>query len=220
MKAKRCAYCGKITENPQKEHVFPKCLYSPSKERSKIQRLTVFACANCNNSWSDDEAHFRNVLLLSGDPPNLPRQELWKGPVRRSFKKIDGEKRVRDLLQLIEPVQTEQGLRQIIYPAKDERVMRVVRKIVRGLCHYHKKMPPVSDIRVWTDVLRCAIPKTILTQMKYHHREEDIVEYWYLMLNDPLIHSAWLFLFYKSAKFIGLVSNKKNGFPNDFSLTP
>ena len=220
MKAKRCAYCGVITENPQKEHVFPKCLYSSSKEQSKVQRLTVFACGNCNNSWSNDEVHFRNVLLLSGDSPNLPRQELWKGPVRRSFKKIDGEKRVRDLLELIEPVQTEQGLRQIIYPAKDERVMRVVRKIVRGLCHYHKIMSPVSDSRVWTDVLRYAIPKTILTQMEYIHREEDIVKYWYLMLNDPLIHSAWLFLFYESVKFIGLVSNKKNGFPNDFSSTP
>src|SRR3990172_3746850 len=65
MKNKSCAYCGKITTKTDKEHVFPKCLYP--KRKSKVQRLTIPSCRDCNSNWSEDEAHFRNVLVLAGE---------------------------------------------------------------------------------------------------------------------------------------------------------
>lgn len=40
--------------------------------------------STCNRGWSDDEAHFRSVLLLAGEP-NEAVQELWTTKTARSF---------------------------------------------------------------------------------------------------------------------------------------
>ncbi len=200
-----CGYCGKTVSTYDKEHVFPKCLYPKSKKISKTQRLTIPACNDCNNSWADDEAHFRNVLMLAGNP-NPPRQELWNGPVNRSFDQVDGLRRINDLFDLLKPVKIEGKDRHMIYPAEDLRVLRIIQKIVRGLCYHHQVLSPVSDRQVWPDVLRYQIPPGFLDTMEYHHRERDIVEYWYQVYDDDEIHSAWIISFYERIGFIGRVS--------------
>lgn len=211
MSQKTCAYCGALVDRHEKEHVIPRCLYPKSKSNSKVQRLTVPACSKCNRGWSDDEAHFRNVLLVSGDP-NLVAEELWRTKARRSFEQIDGPRRVRDLLDQMRPVETMKGERYAIYPGEDERVMRIVRKVIRGLCHFHGIMSPVPDRRVWADVLRYQVPQQFMEEFEYHHREQDIFEYGYSVLDEPPIHSAWLLSFFEKRPFIGLVSTLENGF--------
>jgi hypothetical protein len=192
--------------------VFPKCLYPPSKSNSKVRRLTVPACRNCNSSWADDEAHFRNVLVLAGEAPNAARQELWGKTVLRSFDKFDGLKRVQDLIAIMKPVMVAGNERFMVFPANDDRVMHVVRKVIRGLCHYHKVVSPLSDQRIWADVLRYAVPQEFLDQMGYTHREHDIVEYRWQVLNDEGINSVWLITFFERLTFIGLVSMSGSGF--------
>jgi hypothetical protein len=200
-----CSYCGQSVTKTEREHVFPSNLYPPSKSGSKVQRLTVAACRECNGSWADDEAHFRNVLMMSGDDPNSPRTELWEGRVRRSFDQPDGIKRIDDLLALMRPVESEEGKRHMIYPAEDERILRVVRKIIRGLAHHHGLLPFVPEERVWVDVQRYAIPADLISQMTYQHRESDIAEYWYEAQEDEEIHSAWLLRFFEAPSFVGLI---------------
>src|SRR4051794_36967109 len=90
-----CAYCGK-PDARERDHPIPKELYPSSKATSRIQRIRIYACHGCNNGWASDEAHFRNVMLVSGEPTPIVR-ELWEGPVRRSFDYRDGRKRARDL---------------------------------------------------------------------------------------------------------------------------
>ena len=142
----RYAYCG-CSEDLTTEHVVPTALYPPSKKTSRVQRITVRACGQCNGGWSDDEAHFRNILTLCGEPTPVVR-ELWEGKIRRSFDHVDGRKRVRNLFARMVPRQTPQGDIHMIYPAQDERVMRIVRKIVRGFCHHCKLLSPVHDGQV------------------------------------------------------------------------
>lgn len=211
MKEICCAYCGKLISKPEKEHVFPACLYPPSKAMSKVQRLTIPSCRNCNASYADDEAHFRNMLAIAGEP-NPARRLLWDTTTRRSFGKADGTRRVNDLIKEMKPVGTSDDTRHKVFPGEDERVMRVVRKIVRGLCHHHSVMSPVSDKRVWVDVLKYAIPQEFLDQMNYHHRGREIVEYRYRILNECGINSVWLITFFESVPFIGLVSMSEEGF--------
>src|SRR4051812_33325135 len=142
-----CAYCGSahaVTD----DHVIPRALYPPSKAASRIRRITVPACLPCNNGWADDETHFRNIMLLSGHPTPVVR-ELWAGKVRRSFMYCDGGRRARDLVAQMVPVQTPQRERHMVYPGRDRRVVRIVRKVVRGLCHHHGLLPPVLDEQVW-----------------------------------------------------------------------
>jgi hypothetical protein len=110
-------------------------------------------------------------------------------------------------------VGTSNGEQWAIFPGDDERVMRIVRKVIRGLCHYHGIVSPVSDQRVWADVLRrYAVPRGFLDQMEHQHREKDIAEYRYQVLDDPPIHSGWLITFFERRTFIGMVSTSEGGF--------
>ena len=207
-----CAYCGKPTLEIEKEHVFPRCLYPPSKAQSKVQRLTIPACKSCNNGWSDDEVHFRNILTLV-DEPNPSRRELWEKATKPSFNKADGHRRINDIFARMKPVKMADGSnRFMVYPGLDERVVRVIKKIVRGLCYYHNIIWPISDQRVWADVLKYEVPKAFLDAMEYHHREPDIAEYRYQIINDNEINSAWLITFFERVTFIALVSISENGF--------
>lgn len=201
-----CAYCGLPAPRLEREHVFPRCLYPKSKAQSKVQRLTVPACTSCNNSWADDEAHFRNVLVVAGDPPNLARHELWKNKVLPSFDQPDGARRINDLLEIMKSAQTQTGEREMVYPAEDERVLRVVRKVIRGLSHYHGLASPVPDSNVWVDVLRFRIPDYLLDKMEHHHREKDIAEYRFEITSDPPIVSTWAITFYERVTFVGMLT--------------
>jgi hypothetical protein len=199
---KPCAYCGGDASTD--DHVVPRALYPPSKAKSRIQRITIDACEACNNGWSNDEPHFRNVLLVAGDP-NPAVRELWEGKTRRSFTYVDGLKRVRDLATQIEPIQTPDGERHMIYPAKDERVLRIVRKIVRGLCHHHNLLSPVLDDQVLADIQRFEVPDEFLAEMTAAHAEEDVLQYRYGIVDEPEIHSGWILNFFGRTPFFCIV---------------
>jgi hypothetical protein len=195
---RRCAYCGSNGALTA-DHVVSRALYPPSKARSAFARITVPACVACNNGWANDEAHFRNVLLLSGAPTPAVH-ELWEGKARRSFACPDGLKRLRDLIAQMVPVKTPEGDRHMIYPAK-ERVLRIVRKIVRGLCHYHGLLSPVHDGQVLADIQRFALPPEFLAEMISAHAEEDVFQYRYTVVDEPELHSGWLLNFYGRTPF-------------------
>jgi len=206
---KLCSYCGKrlSTDN---EHVFPRNLYPASKSSSRVQRLTIPSCNECNNGWSDDEVHFRNVLALAGKP-NEARSELWDTSIRRSFNEKDGIRRMKDLIEILHPVEFKGNERHMIYPGQDYRVLRIVKKIVRGLCHYHGVMSAVSEKRVWADVLKYTILEEFLSQMGYEHREQDIAEYRYQAIREYGIDSAWLITFFQCVTFVGIVTCAEDG---------
>ena len=204
-----CAYCGERIAT-DREHVFPKNLYPESKIKSRVQRLTIPSCNVCNNGWSDDEAHFRNVLALSGEPNNS-RRELWETTVKRSFRQIDGPRRVQDIVSTWRQVEVDGRVRHMIYPGEDNRVVRVVKKIVRGLCHHHQIMSAVPESRVWVDVMKYRTPDEFLGQMAYDHREPDIAEYRYSVIEEVGIQSAWLITFFERVTFIGIVLNSEGG---------
>ena len=201
-KPTRCAYCYNDAETA--DHVVPKSLYPPSLAPSRFQRITVEACHACNNGWSDDEPHFRNVMLVSGEP-NSAVQELWDGKTRRSFTYADGRKRVSDLAAQIVPVETPAGERHLIYPANDKRVLRIVRKIVRGLCHHHNLLSPVHDRQVFADIQRFAIPPEFLAEMTHCHAEEDVLQYQFGIVDVPEIHSGWRLNFFGRTPFFCIV---------------
>jgi hypothetical protein len=201
---KPCAYCGNLAICTA-DHVVPRALYPASKSASRVQRITVDACGGCNNGLSDDEAHFRNVLLVSGNPTDVVR-ELWDGKAHRGFRQVDGRRRVLDVAAGMVAVHTPEGERYMIYPGRDARVTRVVRKIVRGLCHHHGLPSPVPDGQVWADVQKFEIQSEFLADMSCHHVDGDVLEYRVGTLGgDPDIHSVWLFTFFTRTPFVSIV---------------
>jgi hypothetical protein len=208
--SKACAYCGTGHAKLEREHVVPSCLYPTSKERSRVQRITVPSCSRCNRGWSDDEAHFRNVLLVAGEP-NAAVHELWQTTARRGFRKTDGQRRLLDLIQGMVPVTVDTRQRWMIYPGRDDRVLRVVRKIVRGLSHFHAVESAVSEDRVWTDVLKYQIPDELVRATPFHHRESDVIEYWYEAYEEGGLSSVWCLKFFERRVFVAAVSAEHHG---------
>jgi hypothetical protein len=93
----------------------------------------------------------------------------------------------------------------MIYPADDERVLRVIRKIIRGLCYHHRLGSPVPESRVWVDIRRLPIPQYLLDKMEHYHREADVAQYRFDVANDPPVLSAWAITFYEAVTFVGMV---------------
>jgi hypothetical protein len=187
------------------DHVIPRALYPESKRTSKIQRIIVPACQSCNGSWVDDEPHFRNILLISGESTPIV-DELWHGKTRRSFEQVDGLRRRRDVAHRLVPVQMDGGERHKVYPADDPRFMRVLRKVIRGLSHHHKVLTAVSDGQMWADVQRFVVPPDLFAKMTAAHAGADIIEYrWAVVPGDKFVHSCWLLKFFGRTPFIGVV---------------
>src|SRR4051794_40663493 len=82
---KPCAYCGKVTPiikgDPNSgntgDHVLQTSLY-PSTTPATVQRAKVPACRACQVGFSDDETHFRNMLIMCGAEPTGERKEIWE----------------------------------------------------------------------------------------------------------------------------------------------
>ena len=205
-KKKPCAYCGSTDTLREKGHVIPDCMY-PSDTHPRVQRPTVPECLECKKLWQEAENQFRDVMVIAGTP-NSAVMEQWDGPVKRSFNKPSGGKWLGALVEQMVVTKTTVGPRYIIYPANDPQVMLVIRKIIRGLCHYHGIATAVSDKRVWADVLKYHIPSYLKQNMKWFHVGPKLLEYAYEPTNDKElnIHSAWFLKFYEEREFVALVS--------------
>lgn len=136
---KTCGYCGRNTgPSGEGEHVLPKCFY-PELTDPKIQRVKIPACPDCNNSWENDEAHFKTMLVLCGSDSTPARRQLWEGSVRSFDRPGHGVKEVRSIAAQFVPspiLNVHGSPFQRIFPHKDPRVVRVLKNIVRGLAHF------------------------------------------------------------------------------------
>jgi hypothetical protein len=202
---KKCAYCGGADAKTV-DHVIPRSLY-PKSIGSSVQRLTVPCCESCNNSWSDDEAHFRTMMTLSGEA-NTVATELWTSKVVRGFREADGKRRFLDVWANMEAVLTPRGERHKIYPASDPRFIRVLRKIVRGLHYHHDLGDPVPDHMAGADLLRWGVPEDITEAMPRYHLGRDVFEYQFEtfeQFRDIPMRSGWLLTFFGNKRFAGWV---------------
>src|SRR5438132_7927812 len=123
--ARACAYCG-TSGKMEREHAIPRCLYPRSKAESRVQRILVPSCRRCNAGWSDDEAHFRNVLAIAGET-NRPVEDLWASTISRSFREPDGLRRLTDLFAQMKQIEIEGQRRYMINTGTDPRLLRVIR---------------------------------------------------------------------------------------------
>jgi hypothetical protein len=201
--SRACAYCG-TRGKTEREHAIPRCLYPHSKAKSRIQRILVPSCRRCNAGWSDDEAHFRNVLAVAGES-NPAVEELWATTIQRSFQQPDGPRRLNDLFAQMNPIEVEGRARYMIYPGKDPRVLRVIRKIVRGLCHHHGVGTAIPDEQVRGDVLTMPIPDELMNEIQLRHVEPDVVEYWFDATPTGLVRSTWFLRFFERRAFTAVV---------------
>jgi hypothetical protein len=213
IKKQPCAYCATKHFPREVGHVIPDCMY-PTNMDPKIQRRTVPECIQCKTIWQDAENQFRNLTVIPSYDKAPPAIEQWRGPIRRSFKKDSGERWFNDIVEQLVPVQTDDGIQVMLFPSEDSRVNLVVRKIVRGLCHYHKLGTAIADRRVVVDSHRETIPPGFYARFVEFDLGEDFCQYAFCdMRTDACkFHSVWVFCFYGHCKFVGFVSTSEEGF--------
>jgi hypothetical protein len=219
MKHRPCAYCGTTEFDRERGHVVPACVYPPSLDQ-RVQRITVPECTRCKTIWQDAETQFRNMMMIAGEP-NAQIRELWEGPVIRSFDKPSGPRWLADLVEQFVPVETENGPRQKVYPGRDPRVMLVVRKIIRGLCHSEGAATAVDDRRVWADVMVHRLPEEYRGEMTWRQVGDQFFRYGFAVQNEAEydVHSVWSLTFFERREFFGVVSLSETGW-NPARQTP
>lgn len=122
-------------------------------------------------------------------------------------------RRARDLIDMMKPVTADGRERHLIHPSEDERVLRVVRKIIQGLSHHFGIESAVSESRIWVDILRYQVPDGLVDDCALEHRYPGVYECHgeVLGIEEFEVSSAWLFLFYERTPIVGIVSKREDG---------
>jgi len=194
--------------------VVPRCLYSPSGPGPGVQLLTVPVCRSCNSSFHDDEEHFRNFIVVGGGQTAAVVDELFQGKVLRSLRAKGRGRRgkLQWLLDRMREEHTPAGTEVRVYP--DERVLRVVRKIIRGLGFHHFGQPLPDDC-VSTEVLQFSVPDNLLDSPQWHDLDADVFRYVYEVGAGPgALESLWLMAIYRNRHFFGQIgAHRDNSLP-------
>ena len=93
--------------------------------------------------------------------------------------------------------------------------MLVVRKIARGLHHYHKFGTAIDDRRVQAMVLRFEIPEEFRGELTTVDLGAGFCQYSYTNLRgaNPQIASFWVIRFYDRCTFYAAISAHADGWP-------
>jgi hypothetical protein len=202
----KCAYCGVDGVPITRDHVIPKCLYPVTRRDSNL--IVVDACVPCNNGFSDDEVHFRNVVALAGES-NAAVKELWNTMIVPGFDREDGQRRVRQILEYTAKVQLEGEDRRLIFPGQDARVVRIIKKIVRGLSHFHEIESAVDEKRIHVTVHDAELSEGTLEPGDFSGRYPEIVRYSYKKDDTTDFKPVWILTFFDRLTFVALVSTPK-----------
>jgi hypothetical protein len=209
MKKKPCAFCGSTTkDNPRtKGHVLQKSMY-PEVVAESIQRITVPECAKCGEIWRDAEDNFRSLMVLCATERNQRATAQWEGPISRAHgREQDGEQRMRDVLKWIVTQKTADGDDSKLCLGGIENIHIVVRKMVRGLCHWHKLGTQVKDHQVLVAGQYENQPLADAHAAKFNHLPGVFrYSYFYRHLEADFFHVTWLLTFYEAVSFISHVS--------------
>lgn len=201
---KQCVLCG-ATNDLTKEHIIPRCLYTKLERVSDIQLLTLPSCKKCNQSYSKDEAHFRNVMTLAGQPSGLVT-ELFKKKVLPSFDRYHQWNELAKLMEITRLENGPSGRQMRIYPAKSEAVLRVVKKILRGLGFFHFRSPIAEEV-VWADVLKYNVPPKLLEGVKWLDFDPEVFRYFFEVceVEEDRYVSVWLIRILGTCEFIASI---------------
>jgi hypothetical protein len=205
-----CAYCGRREDTCHGGHVIPDCIYPLV---SPVTRIKVPECHVCKASWEGDDARFRDVIVISGEANELADEKFF-GPISRSFDKPSGHKWRRELRELLVPIEVDGVPRHKVYPLVCERVVRVLKRIVRGLCHKHEIGTCITEKQVGVWVQRWARPPDFHESYTSVSLGDGFCWYSYCDLqreDDGSIHSVWEIEFYGRTRFFCIVSASVDG---------
>jgi hypothetical protein len=223
-KNKPCAYCGQITGKNEREHALSDCLYT-STVPGTIQRAMVSGCGDCNDLFQADEPYVKAILTACGENPGTERNELWEEVIRDIYRPGHGKARLEQIRKAMLPVKDKEGRpRRMIVPGKDEQVIRIVAKFVRGMCVYasgygslrrplpfvsdNQRMQTVTQDRVWVAHQEYEIPAEFEAELKTVYEVPKICHIRACFQVDGM-HSIWYLSLFRT-RFMGAIDLNPN----------
>lgn len=214
-----CYNCGN-REARTMDHVFPRSLFMPPRPDPLP---TVPACRKCQGLTQPDEDYFR-TFVAGGSYGHETGRALWVGPIRRSFERNPAERQAfADAMRRMD-YKSPSGLylgTMVGVEGDQERIGRVLQKIVRGLFYGETESIMPNDLRwrieqvnpsnppfpeVVVDLIRGMPLRTVGTEVRYKIGVPP---------EDPRLTLTWL-AFYKSMMFIvSTVPDGNSSFESD-----
>jgi hypothetical protein len=135
MKERECLFCRQKAQS--KDHIPSKNLLEKPYPKNL---LTIPACIKCNQSFSEDEEYFLNVLVEISTNPTLLAKKDFNGNVFRARERSENLKKlISDSL-----IQADDG--KIYFKQDTNKIKRVIEKNAFGLYfHKYKKMAKLSS---------------------------------------------------------------------------
>lgn len=214
-----CAYCGVYTET-EPEHVVPRC-FAPDALRDSCKWVIVRGCSRCNRRFSSDESDFRAFCVMANSTQeDRTRDELFHGPVTRNWRRSDGRGR-GSLRRMRANIYTPDGGQGQARLVPDERTLRVVRKIIRGL-YYHHMTPKrclhqvLPEESIWVGPVFEEARQEMDAALEWHEIHPSVFRYGLVECGEGApdflgIDSLWKIDAFRGTKFAAIVVS--NTFP-------
>src|SRR3989442_5419218 len=210
----RCIYC-RVADGDTRDHVPPELLFPSPKPNNLV---TVPACRPCNKGFQkDDEVLAMFLTSLLGT--NEAGMSVWKKKVSNGlWKRSPTFKRVIGSTFHYLPRVLPDGRRGWA-PAlmvETDRILRVLRRIVRGLSwHEHRYCDfPDASVRVLSDAELQVLPVSEARRLSERYGPgvtrvimKDVFEYHYTTASDKYDDSAWWLIFYGATRFLVTVGD-------------
>lgn len=149
-----CVHC-QVKPGTSWDHVPPASIFPDPAAR---HLRTVPACPTCNQRASRDDEYFRDVLVRHHRVADLPAA---KGPLERSLRAVSKPEKRRYAEATLRSfrhveIRTFGGIvlgPGVAYEVDNKRVLRVVRRTVRGLYYWDTKgyVPGHHRIEAWIE---------------------------------------------------------------------
>ena len=203
-----CVYCVK-RPGLTRDHVPPKSFF-PKPRPSDL--ITVPACRSCNREAGKDEELFLAAFMFGEAGVSLAGKKLWDEKLHRMYDKNRGlRRRIAKSMHSVD-IFTPGGVflgRGLGVRLEEERINRVVTKIIRGL-YYHEYQEALSSS---TEIM-CHFAQQpsdlspvekIVDQLQFGSRGwPDVFEYRFNRVEEKPEASIWLVRFFKTNVFWAL----------------
>ena len=206
---KLCIYCQEVV-GPTRDHVPPRKFFAKPRPSDLI---TVPCCHDCNGAYQGDEDYFW-LTFLSG-PAGASREgsRLWRTEkLSRAYDRDEGLRKA--ILRSVEVVglRTPSGVylprKELAMRYDENRIHRVVEKVVRGLYYFEVGRPLPPAFRMVSK--RISIPMisqlTTLDPDIHGGRRAwpGTFDYGYNLMSSDTTKFVWLTVFYATDVFVSV----------------
>lgn len=199
-----CVYCGLIGPVTS-DHVPPRCLFATG---SRVNLITVPACARCNSSFKLDDEYFRLIVSMRADLPEGPTAEFLRQATSRALRKPQAIRLRSSILRTVKrrPIHSSGGVYLGHAPTVTvdyRRIHATATRIIKGLfAHlFHRPLPSTHTVTVhFTElqkdetVIEDPQIKELLALLGgsgIHRTSNDVLEAWASLAEDDDCSSFW-----------------------------